>query len=156
MQDMSDRLPEQRNPLPPPIVPVQNTSLATSDLWEPSPRPPAECSPDPVTEGKAILAEAAERYGPVKVFALFSCGRESLCSAHLASTTPPFNSCVHINTGIGIEQTREFVRATCAKHGWPLLEYHSPVSYEEIVLRWGFPGPAGHTLVYNRLKERCL
>jgi hypothetical protein len=32
MQDMSGRLPEQRNPLPPPIVPVQYTSLATSDL----------------------------------------------------------------------------------------------------------------------------
>jgi hypothetical protein len=32
MQDMSDRLPEQRNPLPPPIVPVRYTSLATSDL----------------------------------------------------------------------------------------------------------------------------
>jgi hypothetical protein len=32
MQDMSNRLPEQRNPLPPPIVPEQYTHQATSDL----------------------------------------------------------------------------------------------------------------------------
>jgi hypothetical protein len=32
MQDMSNRLPEERSPLPPPIVPVKYTSPATSDL----------------------------------------------------------------------------------------------------------------------------
>ncbi len=32
MQDMSNRLPEQRNPLPPPIIPEKYTSVATSDL----------------------------------------------------------------------------------------------------------------------------
>jgi hypothetical protein len=32
MQDMAARLPEQRIPLPPPIVPVKYTSPATSDL----------------------------------------------------------------------------------------------------------------------------
>jgi hypothetical protein len=32
MEDMSGKLPEARNPLPPPIVPVKYTSLATTDL----------------------------------------------------------------------------------------------------------------------------
>ena len=32
MQDMSDRLPEARQPLPPAIIPLKYTSLATSDL----------------------------------------------------------------------------------------------------------------------------
>jgi hypothetical protein len=32
MEDMSNRLPEARNPLPPSIIPVKYTSLATSDL----------------------------------------------------------------------------------------------------------------------------
>ena len=32
LEDMSKRLPEERNPLPPPIVPLKYTSLATSDL----------------------------------------------------------------------------------------------------------------------------
>ena len=111
---------------------------------------------DPVREGLDILAGAVERYRPVKVFALFSGGHDSLCSTHLASRSPRFDGGVHIDTGIGIEQTRAFVRATCERHGWPLREYRPPMSYEEIVLRWGFPGPAGHSLVYGRLKERCL
>lgn len=111
---------------------------------------------NPVGEGQQILAEAVERFRPVRVFALFSGGHDSLRSAHLTSRTPRFDGCVHSNTGIGIEETREFVRATCRKHGWPLREYHPPMSYEDIVLRWGFPGPAGHSLVYGRLKERCI
>ena len=32
MQDMSNRLPEDRSPLPAPIVPIKYTSIATSDL----------------------------------------------------------------------------------------------------------------------------
>lgn len=32
MQDMSNRLPEERNPLPPPIVPDKYTNIATTDL----------------------------------------------------------------------------------------------------------------------------
>lgn len=32
MQDQANRLPEDRSPLPPPIVPIKYTSLATSDL----------------------------------------------------------------------------------------------------------------------------
>jgi hypothetical protein len=32
MQDMASRLPEERIPLPPPIVPIKYTSPATSDL----------------------------------------------------------------------------------------------------------------------------
>ena len=47
---------------------------------------------DPVSEGQTILAEAVERYGPVKVFALCSGGHDTLCTAHLASRTPSFDS----------------------------------------------------------------
>ena len=107
-------------------------------------------------EGFRILQEAVDAHRPVRVFALFSGGHDSLCAAHLASRSPRFDGCVHINTGIGIEETREFVRTTCRTHGWPLRELHPPMSYEEIVLQWGSPGPAGHTMVYGRLKERCL
>ena len=126
-----------------------------SDERDATDDPPVPCS-DPVAEGLGVLAGAVEAYRPVKVFALFSGGHDSLCSAHLASRSPRFDGCVHIDTGTGVEETRAFVRATCRGFGWPLFEYRPPVPYEEIVLRWGFPGPAGHTLIYNRLKERCL
>jgi 3'-phosphoadenosine 5'-phosphosulfate sulfotransferase (PAPS reductase)/FAD synthetase len=114
----------------------------------------------PIFEAHSIILRAVEKYRPVRAYALFSGGHDSLCAAHVAAAvladTPLWGGCVHVNTGIGVEQTRQFVRDTCARQGWPLREMHPPVSYEEVVLRWGFPGPAGHTLVYNRLKERCL
>lgn len=113
-----------------------------------------------VFEARSVVLRAVEEYRPVRAFALFSGGHDSLCAAHVAAAvladTPLWGGCVHINTGIGVEETRQFVRDTCLRQGWPLREMHPPVSYEELVLRWGFPGPAGHTLVYNRLKERCL
>lgn len=109
-----------------------------------------------MADGLSVLAGAVEAYRPVKVFALFSGGHDSLCSAHLASRSPRFDGCVHIDTGTGVPETRAFVHDTCRAFGWPLLVYRSAVSYEDIVLRWGFPGPAGHSKVYGWLKERCL
>jgi 3'-phosphoadenosine 5'-phosphosulfate sulfotransferase (PAPS reductase)/FAD synthetase len=109
-----------------------------------------------IAAAHAVIDEAIETYRPVRVFALFSGGHDSLTATHVASSHPAFAGAVHINTGIGVEQTREFVRETCREQGWPLQEFHPPVGYEEIVLRWGFPGPGGHNLIYNRLKERCI
>lgn len=111
------------------------------------------------------LSEAVRRYDPAAVFALFSGGHDSLCATAIAARHPRFTAAVHINTGIGIEETREFVRETCQREGWPLLEYRPPRSYEQIVLAdgWtgggkhlGFPGPGMHPATYVLLKERCL
>lgn len=63
---------------------------------------------------------------------------------------------VHVNTGIGVQQTRDFVREVCGQYGWPLNELHPPRSYDELVVEYGFPGPANHPMMYQRLKERCL
>jgi 3'-phosphoadenosine 5'-phosphosulfate sulfotransferase (PAPS reductase)/FAD synthetase len=86
---------------------------------------------------------------------MFSGGHDSLVAAHLAAQHPRFTACVHIDTGIGIEETREFVRETCHREGWPLVELVTPPSvYEELVLTYGFPGYGMHSGVYQRLKER--
>lgn len=89
-------------------------------------------------------------------FALFSGGHDSLCATHVAMTNGYAQEVVHVNTGIGVEQTREFVRETCARFGWPLNELSPPIPYDDLVLQHGFPGPAGHQFMYRRLKERCL
>ena len=114
---------------------------------------------DPIQRASRILNVAIKRHKPVAVFSLFSGGHDSLCAAHVASQHPNFTACVHINTGIGIEQTRDYVRQTCKNFGWPLLEYRSAdytQNYEELVLERGFPGPFHHRKMYNRLKERSL
>ena len=98
----------------------------------------------------ALISEAVERYEPVATFALFSGGHDSLTSTAIAAQHPAFTSVVHINTGIGIEETREFVRETCKEQGWPLIELHSEHAYEDLVLtRGGFPsGPKSHSSMY--------
>ena len=74
---------------------------------------------------------------------------------------------LHLNTGIGIEQTRDFVRDTTKSWGVELREYKAseyiqadgkpaPQKYSEMVMEYGFPGPAMHTKMYIRLKERPL
>lgn len=117
-------------------------------------------------EAATILENAIAEYKPAKVFAMFSGGHDSLCCSHLASRASRFDGCVHVNTQVGVEETRDFVRATCKEHGWPLREMLPPqppfrdkhgkpwgvkgeTAYEAICKRWGFPGP------YITILPRC-
>jgi len=104
---------------------------------------------------------------PVAVFGLFSGGHDSVSATAVASLHPSFTSAVHINTGIGVERTRQYVRDTCSLKEWPLKEYEAakhinsngepdPQHYRDFVLKYGFPGPNGHGMMYARLKERAL
>lgn len=106
----------------------------------------------------SLIDEATRDYRPVAVFGLFSGGHDSLTSTAIAADHPAFTAAVHINTGIGIEETREFVRETCKEQGWPLIELHSGHRYEDLVLqRGGFPsGPKSHSSMYWYLKQRPL
>jgi 3'-phosphoadenosine 5'-phosphosulfate sulfotransferase (PAPS reductase)/FAD synthetase len=65
---------------------------------------------------------------------------------------------VHINTGIGVPETNDFVRKVVAGAGRALIEMEPPIPYDDLVLgRWkGFPGPGGHLFAYTMLKERCI
>lgn len=102
----------------------------------------------------ATIDAAVLEHQPSHTFALFSGGHDSLTSTSIASQHPSFRGAVHINTGIGIEDTRVFVRETCERQGWPLLEYRAPEgTYERRALRFGMPGgPVHHQYLYHVLK----
>lgn len=87
---------------------------------------------------------------------LFSGGNDSTTMAHIFQEHSDYAA--HINTGIGIERTRQFVRDTCAGWGLPLIEKSPPPgsTYLDLVTAQGFPGPAHHYKMYQRLKERAL
>lgn len=85
---------------------------------------------------------------------LFSGGNDSTTLAHLFRGRA--THAIHANTTIGIEETRQFVRDTCAAWDLPLLEKVAPESYRDLVIERGFPGPAMHFKMYARLKERAL
>lgn len=99
---------------------------------------------------------------------LFSGGNDSSTLLHLMR--PRADYAVHVNTTIGVEQTRQYVRDTCFAMNLDLIEAFPPVSYEDLVTgkarqkkdpskpQWsgGFPGPGSHGFMFNRLKERAL
>jgi 3'-phosphoadenosine 5'-phosphosulfate sulfotransferase (PAPS reductase)/FAD synthetase len=109
-----------------------------------------------IIEAKAIIDEAVEQYQPSHIFGLFSGGHDSLCATHIACQHLYFRGAVHINTGIGVEETRQYARKTSQEQRWQFKEYHPPVAYDDIILSHGFPGPGSHFYMYVRLKERCI
>ena len=117
-----------------------------------------------------IVERASDVHHPEAIFLFFSGGYDSLVATdvvhnHLAN---PFVEVypdvyrqrvvkvVHVNTVIGIEETRQYVRMMAQWMHWELAEYTTPVRYEDIIKRYGFPGPSSHRYMYVQLKERAI
>ena len=123
---------------------------------------------DQINEALNRLSSAIEEYKPIAVFGLFSGGHDSFCASYIASLHPSFTAAVHINTGVGIPGTRDYVYKTAQTRGWPLREYKATentrsdgsldpqIFYADIVRKFGFPGPFSHRMMYTKLKERQL
>lgn len=97
----------------------------------------------------------------------FSGGNDSTTLTHLFRDRADF--ALHANTTIGIGETRQFVRDTCHSWGLSLIERTPPREadhYASLVLTrergkkgqalGGFPGPAMHFKMFQRLKERSI
>lgn len=89
-------------------------------------------------------------------YALFSGGHDSLVSTHKTMDAGNADVVLHIDTGIGIPETQEYVKKVCGRYGWPLNIVSSEFDYKEIVKENGFPGPGVHIIMYSKLKERAL
>lgn len=111
-----------------------------------------------VAQAHQIYTDSIQRHGRDREITasclLWSGGNDSNTLAHVMR--PLLTHAVMANTGIGIEQTRQFVRDQAAAWGLPLIEKSPPTSYEELVIERGFPGPAMHYKMWQRLKERCF
>jgi phosphoadenosine phosphosulfate reductase len=104
--------------------------------------------------------------------ALVSGGHDSLTAMHVAYAHPEIalDGIVHINTGIGIPETRRFVRQRARALDLDYYEIGRPESdttdgseyrrrnaeYEHLVRTLGFPGPPLHNVMYYSLKEKPL
>lgn len=89
-------------------------------------------------------------------YALVSGGKDSLTAANVLFEAGKLLGCVALKTGISTPDWESFITKVCADRGWPLEIYETPVSYEEKVLKYGFPGPAKHGWFMNYLKGRCI
>src|SRR5258708_7069928 len=105
------------------------------------------------------------------IVAMFSGGNDSTTLCHMLRHRVTHYGMA--NTQIGIEQTRQYVRGTCAAWGVPLIEkapdegkgYRDlvmgtvkpgPRGKNPVVWPGGFPGPAAHSIFFQRLKERSF
>lgn len=114
-----------------------------------------------IAEAHAIIDRAIVEHQPKKIISLFSGGDDSFVTTHVASRHPAFSGVAHIDTGIavtegGVSLPRKFVEEVCAAQGWPLYIYRTHEDYDRLVLEHGFPGPALHYKMYQRLKDRCV
>lgn len=94
--------------------------------------------------------------------ALTSFGHDSLTAAHLAyQSRLDLDGVVHVNTGIGVPETRAFGKQRVRELGLDYYEvgsdYRLPSEeYAYRIWRFGFPGPAVHKWEYLNLKEKPL
>lgn len=103
-----------------------------------------------------IINKSIYKYKPRKVFALFSGGNDSVCSAHIASQADQFDGAVYIDTGIKIQATLDHAKDVADRFVWPFQVVKTIESYDNIVMKHGFPGPAAHRYMYIMLKERAI
>lgn len=123
-----------------------------NDLFQQKPR-----SIDELTASALSVIDSGFLAGATEMLPLLSGGHDSFSACHIASQHPRFDGiCYHIDTGIGAESTKEFVRTICKDNGWELQVFKSNFSYEKFVRRLGFPGPGAHQWVYNKLKDRAI
>lgn len=124
---------------------------------------------DKLREAQGYIEMAIEQHQPAHIFSLLSGGHDSMTVTHFTARTlrERLTAVVHVNTGIGIPQTRQYVRDQCSHYGWNLLEYKAaenisakgepdPMIYEDIVSANGFPGADAHNIMYSKLKERQI
>lgn len=46
--------------------------------------------------------------------------------------------------GPNARRNQDYVREFCRKYGWHLIQWQTPEDYEELVKKYGFPGPSKH------------
>lgn len=126
----------------------------------PEPLRPAD---ELVHQARLILTEAIEEHNPVAIYLALSGGNDSRVTTHvslpLLANDPRFRGAVLVDTGIALPEAHESVREYAASVGVPLMIQQTPrgpAEYEGFVLQHGFPGPAQHHRMYQRLKERAI
>ena len=92
----------------------------------------------------------------VPVYALFSGGKDSFATAKFLQGQGLLKGCVMIDTGIAVPEWKATCLAMCEQQGWDAVIVPTPVRYEWIVWKYGFPGYQGHYFTMNYLKGRAI
>lgn len=95
-------------------------------------------------------------YPPNPVTALFSGGKDSFATALVLSQAGLLKECLMIDTGIGVPEWRTACIKMCTDRGWAYRVIPTPIRYEWLVWKYGFPGPGLHQQTMTYLKGRAI
>lgn len=88
-------------------------------------------------------------------WALFSGGKDSMATAYYLAETERLEGLVFLETGIGTHDLLPHVKRIAEEFDWSLEVYRTPYSYEDLVLKYGFPHTKrGHQWFMSYLKGR--
>lgn len=120
-----------------------------------------------IDEAFDILDRAYLDHKPIAVVGMYSSGDDSGATAAVLDAWGRARSVLvryaHINTGIGIEESRQHARDVAAARNWMFSEWRTdPAHYIRMVtgqerhrsVPGGFPGAALHSMYYRELKDR--
>lgn len=109
-----------------------------------------------LTTPHSIVTEAIENYGVKKLYVLFSGGKNSVVVAdYIARYFPErFAGCVFTNTGLGSQETRNWVIGYCYGRNWELTMTwpKEKERFHNILMKHGFAGAGNHNMWMAYLK----
>lgn len=103
-----------------------------------------------------IMKELIDIHDRTQYYVLCSGGKDSISIVNWIAENYPekFKGVMHIKTNIGVKKTTDWLIEYCEEMGWDLTvrEPNPPNVYDELVLKYGFPGAGAHTIVMRKLK----
>jgi len=93
---------------------------------------------------------------PKPCYALFSGGKDSFATAKTLQLHHLLLGVVLLDTGIAVPGWEQQVWELALHHGFTPYVFRTPIRYEWLVWKYGFPGPQGHMYAMNYLKGRAV
>ena len=111
---------------------------------------------DKTPEG--ILNEVETVHDRHNFYAMTSGGKDSITLTDWLAELGKLKLVVHIDTGVGIKMTTDFVKDYCQEKGWPLqiIKPRFNRIFASFVLQYGFPGPGAHKFIMSFLKFQTM
>lgn len=92
----------------------------------------------------------------MKCWALYSGGKDSTAVVQWLMDNDLLAGIVTIDTGMSTPDWRPFIEKSCQQWGQIPEVYKTTANYDDLVLKYGFPGPAKHGMFMNYLKGRAI
>jgi 3'-phosphoadenosine 5'-phosphosulfate sulfotransferase (PAPS reductase)/FAD synthetase len=93
---------------------------------------------------------------PHPVYALFSGGKDSFATAKALQEHDLLKGCLLLDTGISVPEWKDSCKEICERQGWGMTIVPTPVRYEWLVWKYGYPGYMSHYFTMNYLKGRAV